>query len=77
MDIIFNSLTKKEECVLLSETMLNYIDESWKLTYQKKLDFEPLTFKVYNITDDKYKTNSDFDLKFIILLWYLQQKIMF
>ena len=27
MDIIFNSLTKKEECVLLSETMLNLIDE--------------------------------------------------
>ena len=54
MDIIFNSLTKKEECVLLSETMLNLIDESGKLTYQKKLDFEPLTFKVYNITDDKY-----------------------
>ena len=35
MDIIFNSLTKKEECVLLSETMLNLIDESGKLTYQK------------------------------------------
>ena len=62
MDIIFNSLTKKEECVLLSETMLNLIDESGKLTYQKKLDFEPLTFKVYNITDDKYKINSYFDL---------------
>ena len=35
MDIVFNSLTKKEECVLLSETMLNSIDESGKLTYQK------------------------------------------
>ena len=35
MDIIFNSLTKKEECVLLSETMLNLIDESGKLTYHK------------------------------------------
>ena len=62
MDIVFNSLTKKEECVLLSETMLNWIDESGKLTYQKQLDFEPLTFKVYNITDDKYKINGYFDL---------------
>ena len=66
MDIIFNSLTKKEECVLLSETMLNYIDESWKLTYQNKLDFEPLTFKVYNIIDDKYKINAYFDLMYMV-----------
>ena len=32
------------------------------MTYQKKLDFEPLAFKVYNITDDKYKINGYFDL---------------
>ena len=62
MEIIYNLLNKKEECVLLSETMLNLIDESGKLTYQKKLDFEPLTFKVYNITDEKYVLNNIFDL---------------
>ena len=32
------------------------------MTYQKKLDFEPLAFKVNNITDDKYKINGYLDL---------------
>ena len=42
--------------------MLNLIDESGKLTYQKKLDFEPLTFKVYNIIVVSSTKNHVFNL---------------
>ena len=37
--------------------MLNLINENESLIYQKKLDYEPRTFYVYNITDLKYQTN--------------------
>ena len=66
MEIIYNNLNKKQEIVILSETMLNLINENGVLVYQKKLDFEPRTFYVYNITDTKYQTNKFFDLMCMI-----------
>ena len=62
IEIINNTLNKKEEIVALSETLLNLIDSNGKILYQRKLDFEPMTFKAYNITDDKYVPNKIFDL---------------
>ena len=66
IQIIFNSINKKEEVVVLSETMLNLINENGNLVYQKKLDYEPRTFYAYNITDPKYQTNKLFDLMCMI-----------
>ena len=66
IQIIYNTLTKKEEIVSLSETLLNLIDSNGRITYQRKLDFEPMTFKVYNITDEKYVQNKIFDLMCMI-----------
>ena len=63
---IYNNFNKKEELVVLSETMLNLINENGNLKYQKKLDFEPRTFYAYNITDPKYQTNKIFDLMCMI-----------
>jgi hypothetical protein len=70
MQIIFNTTNKKEEIVVLSETMLNLIDSNGILLYQKKLDFEPMCFYAYNITDDNYVKNNVFDLMCLISSTY-------
>ncbi len=70
LQIIFNTTNKKEEIVVLSETMLNLIDSNGILLYQKKLDFEPMCFYAYNITDDNYVRNNIFDLMCLISSTY-------
>ena len=70
MQIIFNQLKKKEEIIVLSETLLNLIDSNGVLLYQKKLDFEPMCFYAYNITDDNYEKNNIFDLMCLISSTY-------
>ena len=70
MQIIFNKLSKKEEIVVLSETLLNLIDSNGILLYQKKLDFEPMCFYAYNITDENYVKNNIFDLMCLISSTY-------
>ena len=70
MQIILNKLNKKEEIVILSETLLNLVDSNGVLLYQKKLDFEPMCFYAYNITDDKYEKNNVFDLMCLISSTY-------
>ena len=70
MQVIFNKINKREEIVILSETLLNLIDSNGVLLYQKKLDFEPMCFYAYNITDDNYVHNQIFDLMCLISSTY-------
>ena len=70
IQIIFNNLNKKEEIVVLSETLLNLIDSNGVLLYQKKLDFDPMCFYAYNITDENYEKNNIFDLMCLISSTY-------
>ena len=71
MQIVRNDLhNKKEEIVILSETLLNLINGNGVLLYQKKLDFEPMCLYAYNITDENYKKNDIFDLMCMISSTY-------
>ena len=70
IQVIFNEIKKKQEIVVLSETLLNLIDSNGILLYQKKLDFEPMCFYAYNITDEKYEKNLVFDLMCLISSTY-------
>ena len=70
MQIIFNKITKREEIVVLSETLLNLIDSNGVLLYQKKLDFDPMCFYAYNISDETYSANQVFDLMCLISTTY-------
>ena len=70
MQIIFNKITKREEIVVLSETLLNSIDSNGIILYQKKLDFEPMCFYAYNIADETYSPNQVFDLMCLISTTY-------
>ena len=70
IQVIINKLNKKEEIVVLSETLLNLIDSNGITLYQKKLDFEPMCFYAYNITDEKYEKNNVFDLMCLISSTY-------
>ena len=70
MQIILNKFNKKEEIVVLTETLLNLIDANGIILYQKKLDFEPMCFYAYNITDNSYKPNNVFDLMCLISSTY-------
>ena len=70
IQVIINNLNKKEEIVILSETLLNLIDSNGVIIYQKKLDFEPMCFYAYNITDEKYEKNNIFDIMCLISSTY-------
>ena len=70
MQVIYNNINKREEIVVLSETLLNLINSNGTLLYQKKLDFEPMCFYAYNITDDNYIKNQIFDLMCLISSTY-------
>ena len=56
--------------MVLTETLLNLINSNGTLLYQKKLDFEPMCFFAYNITDDDYIKNQKFDLMCLISSTY-------
>lgn len=66
IQVISNELNKKQEIVILSETLLNLLDSNGKIFYQKKLDYEPMAFRVYNVTDPNYVPNKLFDLMCMI-----------
>ena len=70
IQIVFNKINKREEIVVLTETLLNLINSNGTLLYQKKLDFEPMCFYAYNITDDNYIKNQIFDLMCLISSTY-------
>ena len=70
MQVIYNNINKREEIVVLSETLLNLINSNGTLLYQKKLDFEPMCFYAYNIADDNYIKNQIFDLMCLISSTY-------
>ena len=66
IDVVSNEISKREEIVILSETLLNIVDSNGKILYQRKLDYEPMTLKAYNITDDKYIPNKQCDIMCMI-----------
>ena len=70
IQVVFNKINRREEIVVLSETLLNLIDSNGNLLYQKKLDFEPMCFYAYNITDENYTKNQIFDLMCLISSTY-------
>ena len=70
IQVVFNKINRREEIVVLSETLLNLINSNGTLLYQKKLDFEPMCFYAYNITDDNYTKNQIFDLMCLISSTY-------
>ena len=70
IQVVFNKINRREEIVVLSETLLNLIDSNGNLLYQKKLDFEPVCFYAYNITDENYTKNQIFDLMCLISSTY-------
>ena len=70
IQIVYNKINRREEIVVLSETLLNLINSNGTLSYQKKLDFEPMCFYAYNITDDDYIKNQKFDLMCLISSTY-------
>lgn len=66
IEVVLNDKNKKEEMVVLSETMLNLLDSDGRILYQRKLDYEPMCIKAYNITDENYKVNRVFDLMVMV-----------
>ena len=70
IQVVFNKINRREEIVVLSETLLNLINSNGTLLYQKKLDFEPMCFYAYNITDENYTKNQIFDLMYLISSTY-------
>ena len=70
IQVVFNKINRREEIVVLSETLLNLINSNGTLLYQKKLDFEPMCFYAYNITDENYTKNQIFDLMCLISSTY-------
>ena len=70
IQVVYNKLSRKEEIVVLTETLLNLINSNGTLLYQKKLDFEPMCFYAYNITDENYTKNQIFDLMCLISSTY-------
>jgi Bardet-Biedl syndrome 9 protein len=61
-----NKQTKKQEILILTESILHLVDENGKLLFQKKLDFEPMAIYSYNITDPNYTPNKFINLMYII-----------
>ena len=70
IQVVYNNISRKEEIVVLTETLLNLINSNGTLLYQKKLDFEPMCFYAYNITDENYTKNQIFDLMCLISSTY-------
>lgn len=47
--VIDNKQNKKQEIMVLCESLVFLLDDNGKILYQKKLDYEPMTLYVYNI----------------------------
>lgn len=64
--IIDNKITKKQEIMILSDTMLHLLDDNGKFIFQKKLDIEPMALNVYNIEDPNYSQNKLINLMYML-----------
>jgi Bardet-Biedl syndrome 9 protein len=64
--IIDNKITKKQEIMIITETMLHLLEDNGKILFQKKLDFEPMSVYVYNIEDSNYSANKNINLMYAI-----------
>jgi Bardet-Biedl syndrome 9 protein len=66
LKIIDNNITKKQEIMIITETMLHLLEDTGKVLFQKKLDFEPMSLHVYNIEDSNYSPNKHINLMYAI-----------
>ena len=64
--IIDNTITKKQEVLVLTETMLHLVDDNGKLLFQKKLDIEPMAIYPYSIRDPDYATNKLINIMYMV-----------
>jgi Bardet-Biedl syndrome 9 protein len=64
--VIDNKITRKQEVMVLTETMLHLLEDSGKIIFQKKLDYEPMSLYVYNIEDPNYSPNKQINLMYAI-----------
>lgn len=65
--IIDNKMTKKQEVLILSETMLTLLDDNGKFLFQRKLDYEPMAIFGYNIEDvSGYSQNKMINMMYMI-----------
>lgn len=60
--VLENTYSKKEELIVLSETMIHLISDNGQLYFQKKLDFDTLALHCYNIEDPKYSPNKQINI---------------
>jgi Bardet-Biedl syndrome 9 protein len=64
--IIDNTISKKQEILILSETMLHLLDDNGKFLFQKKLDYEPMAIHAFNIEDPNYCQNKLINMMYMI-----------
>ena len=60
--IIDNSHNKKQEILILTETMMHLLSDNGQLLFQKRLDYETMAMNCYNIEDSKYQTNKHINI---------------
>jgi Bardet-Biedl syndrome 9 protein len=64
--VVDNKITRKQELMVLTETMLHLLEDSGKVLFQKKLDYEPMSLYVYNVEDPNYSPNKQVNLMYAI-----------
>ena len=64
--ILNNNITKKQEILILSETMLSLLDSNGKFLFQKKLDFEPMSLHAYNVEDPNFSQGKGLNCMYMI-----------
>lgn len=60
--VVDNSISKKQEIYVMSETMVHLLSDNGQILFQKKLDFEAIAMKIYNVEDPKYQPNKQINL---------------
>lgn len=66
IQVITNTLTKKQEILIMTETMLHLLSDNGQILFQKKLDYEAIAMRVYNIEDKNYQQNKQINIMCMI-----------
>lgn len=64
--VIDNQRTKREEILVLTESMIHYLEDNGKVIFQKKLDIEPMAIHTFNIEDKNYANNKLINIMYMI-----------
>lgn len=60
--LLTNNITKKQDIIILGETIIHILNDNGVLMYQKKLDYECFAIYPYNIEDlTNYQVNKQFN----------------